>query len=192
MRPISLTLALLLTAGVACAGQLYKWVDADGNVHYTDQLPPKEAREAERKKLGDKPGTQGLPFSLQQAMRNFPVTVYTASDCGDGCKQATAYLAKRGIPYESKDARDPAAAQALSALTGGKLEVPVMTVGSNTVRGYEQGAWARALDAAGYPSSALLPAGTNVKQAAAKPQPAGAEPKAGAPGSGADGTDTPR
>ena len=94
--------------------------------------------------------------------------------------------------YESKDARDPAAAQALSALTGGKLEVPVMTVGSNTVRGYEQGAWARALDAAGYPSSALLPAGTNVKQAAAKPQPDGAEPKAGAPDSGVDGTDTPR
>jgi hypothetical protein len=36
------------------AGNMYRWVDKDGKVHYTDQLPPPEAQSAERKKLGDK------------------------------------------------------------------------------------------------------------------------------------------
>jgi glutaredoxin len=179
MRLISLAAALVLAAGAAHAGQLYKWVDRDGRVNYTDQPPPPEARSAERKRLGDKPGAQGVPFALQEAMRNFPVVMYTASDCGDGCKQASAYLANRGIPHEELDARDEGAAEKLSALTGGKLEVPVMTVGSNVVRGYEEGAWARALDAAGYPSSTVLPRGTDPKQLAAKPQPPAAPPPAG-------------
>jgi glutaredoxin len=172
MRLIPLAAAVMLAAGAAQAGQLYKWVDRDGRVHYTDQPPPPDARTAERKRLGDKPGAQGVPFSLQEAMRKFPVVVYTASECGDACKQASAYLAKRGVPHDERDARDPAAAEKLTALTGGKLEVPVMTVGSNVVRGYEEGAWGRALDAAGYPSSAVLPRGTDPKKLAAKAQPA--------------------
>jgi glutaredoxin len=174
MRLIPLAAAVMLAVGAAQAGQLYKWVDRDGRVHYTDQPPPPDARTAERKRLGDKPGAQGVPFSLQEAMRKFPVVVYTASECGDACKQASAYLAKRGIPHDARDARDPAAAEALSALTGGKLEVPVMTVGSSSVvRGYEEGAWARALDAAGYPRSSVLLPGADPKQVAAKsPQPA--------------------
>jgi glutaredoxin len=173
MRLIPLAAALMLAAGAAHAGQLYKWVDRDGQVHYTDQPPPPEARSAERKRLGDKPGTQGVPFALQEAMRKFPVVMYTASGCGDGCKQASAYLAKRGIPHEELDARDEAAAEKLSALTGGKLEVPVMTVGSTTVlRGYEEGAWALALDAAGYPRSRVLPPGLDAaRQVAAKRPP---------------------
>jgi hypothetical protein len=169
MSRIASLAALLLTVSLAQAAQLYRWVDADGRVHYTDQPPPREARSAERKRLGDRPGTQGLPFALQEAVRKFPVVVYSSPECGDACKQGSAYLSKRGVPHTEKDARDPATGDALMKLTGGKLEVPVMTVGSSVLRGYEEGAWGRALDAAGYPSSAVLPAGTNPKKVAAKP-----------------------
>ena len=172
MSRIACLAALMVMVWSAQAAQLYRWVDKDGRVHYTDQPPPREARSAERKRLGDRPGTQNLPYALQEATRKFPVTVYTASACGDACKQGAAYLAKRGIPHTEKDASDPAAADALMKLTGGKLEVPVMMVGSNVLRGYEEGAGGRALDAAGYPSSAVLPRGTNPKQVAAKPEPA--------------------
>ena len=37
-------------------------------------------------------------------------------------------------------------ANKVMSLTGGKLEVPLLTVGRNTLRGYEQNAWANALD----------------------------------------------
>jgi glutaredoxin len=180
MRLIPIAAILLCAAGLAHAAQLYKWVDADGKVHYTDQPPPADARSAERKRLGDKPGTQGLPYALQQAMRKFPVTLYTAAECGDPCKKASAYLGKRGIPFGTKDAGDEEVAKAMTALTG-KRELPVMTVGTTTLSGFEPGAWGQALDAAGYPSSAVLPTGAT-QQAANKPQPATAGE--GTPGAG--------
>jgi glutaredoxin len=154
---------------------LYKWTDADGKVHYTDQPPPAEAKTTERKRFGDKPTAATLPYTVADAVRKFPVKLYTAAQCGDACKQAIAYLAKRGVPYDTLDAADPKVQESLGKLTGGKLEVPVMTIGTDVVRGYEEGAWQRALDAAGYPSSAMVPPAAAPKPAAAKPAQAGKE-----------------
>ncbi len=37
-----IALIIAFSAGLAAqAGQVYKWVDEDGNVHYSDQAPPK-------------------------------------------------------------------------------------------------------------------------------------------------------
>ena len=44
MKILALIVALTLAAGPAAAGKLYKWMDKDGNVHYTDQPPPPEAK----------------------------------------------------------------------------------------------------------------------------------------------------
>jgi hypothetical protein len=177
MRANILALMLIVAAGTPHAGELYRWVDKDGRVHYTDQPPPPEARSTQRKKLGDRPGDGPVPFALQQAMKNFPVTLYVAEGCGEGCKAAVAYLNGRGVPFTQKDARQEANASALTALTGGKLEVPVATVGSNVLRGFEESAWKTTLDAAGYPSTAAGPA----RAAAAKPAPAPPAPPAAEP-----------
>lgn len=162
MRASIVALMLIAASGAAQADQLYRWVDQDGHVHYTDQPPPPQARSGERKRLGDRPGEVPGPYALQQAMKNFPVTLFIAKECGEGCKAAQAYLNRRGIPFTQKDARQDV--DALKALTGGALEVPVATVGSNVLRGYEEGAWKTTLDAAGYPSTA---AGTAAPAAAA-------------------------
>ena len=170
MKRIALALPLILALAAADAGNLYRWVDQDGKVHYTDTLPPPEAKSAERKKLGDKGVGGTVPYSLQVAIKNFPVTVFNAKDCGEPCKLGMALLNKRGVPYTEKNARDPASTEELSALTGGKLEVPVLTVGRATLRGYEEGAWNNALDTAGYPRSPVLPQAA--ARAPAKPGPA--------------------
>jgi glutaredoxin len=175
MRANILALVLMVVVGTLHAGELYRWVDENGRVHYTDQPPPPQARNAQRKQLGNRPGEGPVPFALQQAMKNFPVTLYVAEGCGEGCKAAVAYLNKRGVPFTQKDAQQEANATALMALTGGKLEVPVATVGSNVLRGYEESAWKTTLDAAGYPSTAVRPARA---AAAAKPAPATPEPQA--------------
>lgn len=193
MRANILMLMLFLAAGGTHAGELYRWVDKDGKVHYTDQPPPPEARNAERKRLGDQAGEGPIPYALQQAMKKFPVVLYTAEGCGEGCTAAVGYLNGRGIPYKQKDAREEANANALMALTGGKLEVPVATVGSSVLRGYEKGAWKNMLDAAGYPSAPLT-ARPPAKQAApaaetpsTSPQAAAQEPaQATAPGPAAN------
>ena len=38
-----LLLILLSTSTVVASAELYRWVDEDGNVHYSDQVPPTEA-----------------------------------------------------------------------------------------------------------------------------------------------------
>jgi glutaredoxin len=167
-----LALVLIAAAGAPQAGELYRWVDQDGQVHYTDQPPPPEARSAERKRLGDRPGDGPVSYALQQAMKNFPVTVYVVQECGEGCKAALAYLNRRGIPFTQKDAHQDV--DGLKALTGGAMEVPVATVGGSVLRGYEESSWKAMLDAAGYPSTPVGPP----PAAAAKPAPAAPPPSA--------------
>ena len=177
MRTLAWMIALVLVAGPAFAGELYKWVDKDGKVHYTDQPPPPEAKTAERKKLGDRPSEAQLPYGLQQAVKNFPVTLYNA-DCPDACGKATAFLNKRGIPFTDRVVQDPATAEELKALTGGKLVVPVLKVGKQVLTGYEEGQWNATLDAAGYPRTPVAPVRPSAPPAKpAKPeQPAPAVP----------------
>jgi len=181
LRALLLSCGLLVLAA-AQADKLYKWTDAEGNVHYTDHAPtPDEATRQERKQFGDKPTEVPLSYALQRAIKNFPVTFYTAADCGGACSQAAALLAKRGVPFTEKNARDAAAGEELKALTGGKLEVPLLKLGSQVLLGFEETGWNQALDAAGYPSMAVVPpkvADKGVKSQPSKPQ----SPRAPEPG----------
>lgn len=171
MKALVCIIALVLAAAPAAAGKLYKWVDKDGNLHYTDQPPPPEAKTSEQKKFGDGASDAPVPYAVQQAVKKFPVTLYSAAQCGDPCNKATALLSQRGVPFTQKDARDPAVAEELKAANGGKLEVPVMKLGSQVVRGYEENTWNSALDAAGYPKWAVVRAQavTSSKPSATKP-----------------------
>ena len=150
--PVLVAALVAMPAGA----ELYKWVDADGNVHYTDTPPPSNAKKSERKKIVDKPSAPTVSYSVQQAMKNHPVTLYTY-DCGDGCAKANALLTKRGIPFTSKDPLDPATREEMKKATGGDEVAPVLLVGKRTLKGFEEGAWNGALDSAGYPSSAVGP-----------------------------------
>ena len=138
----------------AQSASLYRWVDADGQVHYTDQPPPPSARQVEEKKTGSRPADDGqLPYATRLAAKNFPVTLYN-SGCGEPCTKARDHLAKRGIPFSEKDAAAPDVQEELTRLIGG-VEVPVLAVGKVIrLKGYVPAEWDAALDEAGYPKSA--------------------------------------
>lgn len=150
----TLFLCCCLAAGLAQGAELYRWVDADGKVHYTDQQPPASAKQVEEKNLGNNTiDASELPYATRQAIKNSPVTLY-ATDCGSPCTQAREHLVRRGIPYTAKNPQTSAAdAQSLQKLIG-ELYVPVLEVGSTVRKGYGQGNWDAALDAAGYPKNA--------------------------------------
>jgi glutaredoxin len=138
----------------AQSASLYRWVDTEGKVHYTEQPPPPSAaRKVEEKTLGTPPADDGqLPYASRLAAKNFPVTLYI-SDCGEACTQAREHLTKRGIPFNEKNASTSEVQAELKKLIGG-LTVPVLAVGTATrLKGYEAGAWNTALDEAGYPRS---------------------------------------
>lgn len=182
MRPlplIAIALAAVVAAAPASAAQLYRWVDEKGRVEWRDTPPPPEAKNVEQRTLsGNTIETSTLPYSVQQAVKKNPVTLW-AFDCGEPCTAARGHLAKRGIPYTERNAMKER--DALSKATGG-TDVPVLVVGTTTLRGYLESDWSAALDAAGYPRT--MPPGTKAqvqkseKPAAPKPETAKAAPPA--------------
>ena len=175
-------LASLVVASPATAAEdLYRWVDEKGQVTYSDLPPPPSVEVARQKRFGEKAGTQQLPYALQVATRNFPVTLYT-TDCGAACDQAGKLLTTRGVPFTQKNAKDPQVAAELMKLADGKLIAPMLLVGKSAVKGFEEGAWQSALDIAGYPKSNQLPGNYPIKklaesQAPAADKDAGQKPK---------------
>jgi glutaredoxin len=144
-----------LAAGAAQAQTVYKWTDKNGKVHFSD-TPPTDADAREQRIRGGGPSSEEqVPFATQEAMKRHPVTVYTSNDCGDLCAKGKELLAKRGVPFTEKNAEKSAEdAEALKKLAGG-FQVPVMTVGEKTVKGYSETAWTTALDEAGYAKTRL-------------------------------------
>lgn len=155
MKTLALVLVCSALACTAGAAEMYRWVDKDGKVHYTDSPPPATAKKVEEKNLGGNNSVSAgdLPYATRMAAKNFPVTLYV-SDCGEPCTQARQHLAKRGIPYAAKNpASSQADAEALKKLIGAP-QVPVLVVGSaSPLKGYDAASWDAALDAAGYPKS---------------------------------------
>ena len=139
----------------ACAGAqtLYRYVDPNGRVVYSDQPPPPAARDVQPKRLpGNVIETDPVPFAARQAVERFPVTLYTF-DC-EICREAQAMLVKRGVPFSTVIVSDEQGAARLKALTG-KQSAPVLQVGDKqVVEGYNEERWQAVLDDAGYPRSA--------------------------------------
>ncbi len=149
-----LCMFMVFAAQSAQSATMYRWIDAQGKVHYTDQPPPAEIRDVTEKKLAaPAPGGAQTPYGLQTAARDFPVTLYS-TQCGVTCLQARELLKERNIPFSEKDAADPQVAETLQKLTG-DLSVPVLVVGKSApIKGYSKETWDTALDVAGYPKKA--------------------------------------
>ncbi len=150
--------AALVAAPAFLAAQqtIYRWVDKDGKVVFSDTPPPKEITTSSQKRVGGGYATEvQLPYATQLAMQRNPVTLYTGGDCGSVCEQGRTLLSKRGIPFSERDAgSDPAAAEAVEKAFGERV-VPVLVVGESKLKGFDESAWQSTLDTAGYPRTAL-------------------------------------
>jgi glutaredoxin len=149
-------ITLLLFAGLAQAQQ-YRWVDKNGRVQFTDTPPPTGAKDVRKTDIEtEKPAAAPLPFELTRLQRDFPVTLYTAPVCKEGCDRSRALLNKRGIPFKEISVIDTEANEELKRISGG-TDVPVMVVGRSVERGFEQSAFDALLDSAGYPKAGVFP-----------------------------------
>ena len=165
-------LMLLLAAGAASA-QVYKWVDAKGVTHYSDQPPPPTTpakTRVEVKSFGGGSSIADLPPELAEVVRNRPVTLYTTDQC-EGCNQARTMLLARGVPFTEKTVTS-AADQAVLKKAGSNGQLPLLLVGRSKQIGYEQDSWEVLLSDAGYPTEKILPANyQNPPPVAAAPPP---------------------
>jgi len=156
-------IALFVCASVAQA-QLYRWIDENGRVRYSDTPPPASAKGVQKKQYSTGAGEPGMSYATQRAMRENPVVLYTAPECGQICADGKALLDKRGIPYREVVVRSNEQIEELQKLAG-KNQVPALIVGAQVVSGYEAAAWTGALDRAGYPSAAVHKPRPNVASA---------------------------
>jgi glutaredoxin len=138
---------------VVDAQQVYRWVDANGRVQYSDQPPPPGTKNVQEKNVGGN-SIQNNELSLvaQDAQKKNPVTVYV-NECGESCDAAKSYLNKRGIPHTVVDpTRSLELNKKFKEETGGTV-VPVLKVGERRLSGWSESSWASALDSAGYPKT---------------------------------------
>jgi glutaredoxin len=173
-----LATVLAVCAALAQAQQLYRWTDEKGAVHITDTPPPASAKNVQKPRASAAaPAATQHPFELAQAMKDFPVTLYTAPNCEEPCARARDVLNRRGVPFREIQVGDKDSIQELVKLAGNK-QVPVLLVGQSVHKGFQQEAFDSLLDAARYPRAGLMPARN---QAAPKPPAEAPKPEAEKP-----------
>ncbi len=150
--------ALLGAMATAHAQTIYRIVGADGKVTFSDK-PPATADQG--KVAGTGVGAAGaaaagsLPFELRQVAAKYPVTLYTGQDCTP-CGSGRALLSSRGIPFSERTVSTNEDIAALQRLTG-DASLPVVSIGSQRVKGFSDTEWSQYLDLAGYPKTSALP-----------------------------------
>ncbi|MDP1636207.1 MAG: glutaredoxin family protein [Gallionellaceae bacterium] len=182
MKRIVLLLGCLaVMPSVTQAGELFRWIDAQGNVHYGD-APPADATQIEPLKFpaAITPG-EDLPYATRRAQQNFPVTLYVAENCTEYCDKARNLLIERGIPFAEKTLQTQEELDAFKALSGSS-SVPTLRVGRSFLKGFLAEQWHNELDIADYPKTAPYraprtpppaPAAAGQQAAPANPESAG-------------------
>ncbi|QNK66725.1 glutaredoxin family protein [Variovorax sp. PAMC26660] len=151
-------LALVLVAAGAMAQPVYRQVDKNGKVTFSDRAPSASAEQGAGSQSGPTTSSNaGLPYELRQVAQRYPVTLYSSDDCGP-CGEARTLLTTRGIPFEERTIKSNEEVEALQRLSG-QTSLPLLTIGSQQLKGYADVDWSKYLDAAGYPKSNSLPAG---------------------------------
>lgn len=142
------------------AQQVYRIVGPNGQVTFSDQPPPSATGKTSTMDVGSSgPAASGpaLPFDLQQVVRKYPVTLYTGTSCGP-CGSGRALLTSRGVPFTEHTITTAQDTEALQHLSGGN-SLPLLTIGTQQLKGFSETEWADYLNAAGYPKTSELPSG---------------------------------
>jgi glutaredoxin len=105
------------------------------------------------------------------------VTLYTVPNC-EGCDAARSLLNARGVPFKEVSLTDAATTEDFKKNVGA-ASLPTMLVGSQQQVGFEEGAYQRMLDDAGYPATGIVPPRRQgAPTAAAAPAPKPSAPQA--------------
>jgi glutaredoxin len=161
-------LALALAAGAA-SGQIYRWTDERGKLHFTDTPPPPGAKNVRKQQPAGAPQAgESEPYALQLARKNAPVTLYSTPGC-EPCSAARKLLNARGVPFKEVSVVDDRQVDELKAAVGGNA-VPSLVVGGTVRQGFEERMYHAVLDAAGYPQTGVLAPRAQEEPKAAEPQ----------------------
>ena len=182
IKMLALSACLCATFG-AQAQTVYRIIGPDGKVTFSDK-PPVNAEQGKISTTGTgavaAASNTALPFELRQVASKYPVTLYSAPDCGP-CASGRSLLSSRGVPFSERSVTTNEDIAALQRLAG-VSSLPYLTIGGQRLKGFSDQEWTQYLDAAGYPKTSVLPSGYKPEAAAPlvslqKPVPVKTEPK---------------
>jgi glutaredoxin len=167
-RMLALVTLMCMATGLTAPthAQVFRIIAADGNVSFSDQPPSLNSSGKAVSSTVSGSGISaaaGLPFELRQVATKFPVTLYSSEGCVP-CGSGRAMLTSRGIPFTERTVNSPEDGEALKRLSGASV-VPLLTIGSQHLKGFSEAEWTQFLDAAGYPTTSRLPAAFRLPQA---------------------------
>jgi glutaredoxin len=144
---LAILLALLIPAAKLPA-EIYKWVDEQGQVHYSDRKPDdqsvSEVPEDTRSYQGISYGTLEVDTGEVEARTNTPgatVVMLSASWCGT-CKKDKQYFRRNGIPFREYDIENSSRGKRLYEQLGA-TGVPVILVGKQRMNGFSEAGFER-------------------------------------------------
>ena len=144
-------LAILLAAPVA-AQQVYRWVDSNGKVIYSD-IPPPGGPAVKPKLTDSRIESDTMSYEMKRLVASAPVTLFTTENCVELCQNARDWLKKNKIPFTETVGATAEQIADMAKKLGGEARVPSLIVGSKRSVGFDSSAWASMLEAAGYPKA---------------------------------------
>ena len=160
MKHIASCLLAVLVVAAPNAQSLYKWVDPQGNISYSDQPPPPSLQVKDLSNTVNTLGSgqaqaENLPFELTQLVNKSPVVLYTSKGCAP-CDLGRNLLRSKQVPFTEKTVAGNADLKALGALFNAQT-LPVLGVGSKSVNGFGASQWSETLLEAGYTGAFDIP-----------------------------------
>ena len=147
MRTI-IAVCVLLASIPADAQPIYRWVDDNGRVQYTDKPPAGVKAKPVADRINSYSGPATVTGSASAGGTRPQIRMYSTDWCVY-CRKAREYMARNRIRYTELDVEKSATAKAEYQHLGGR-GVPVIFVGAQRMNGYSEEGFAQMLKAAGY------------------------------------------
>ncbi len=133
---------LLVTFSPLSQGQLYKWIDDNGNTHYGDSPPENADLRKITGKVSSFSSVSVEPFVfdpdiITKRKTSRSVIMYSTSWCGY-CKKAASHFRRNKIPFTEYDIeKSEKAAREYKKLNG--RGVPLILIGDRRMTGFNAG-----------------------------------------------------
>lgn len=132
----------ILVLGVAvnaAHAEIYRWVDENGKIHFTDKPPETAKTQKVRVQVNSFTSTKISPFKfdaslISKRVASTDVVMYSTTWCGY-CKKARRYFTQQNIPFEEYDVEKSSKGKKdYKALKG--RGVPIILVGERRMNGF--------------------------------------------------------